>query len=223
MTTTIGELISQIRNQSKAVVQDTRYVSDRLIYSLLKKHLALMIYREDANMKVNKIRFIFTTLPYIELKEVDRVEAQCEGISSDCTIMRTKNKLPPLLKGYNMPIIGLVSSLDGQIQIVQTSPLQYLKKANSTDFKYNKTKYFWYLNGYLYFPNIKWDAIRLEAVLDGEALTDCGEIDPCVPAQNIEMGIPDYLISPVQAEVLRDIAFTLQTPTDPIPDKQSSK
>lgn len=221
MTIKIGELISQIRNQSKSVNQDNIYISDRLIYSLAKKHLALFIYREDANMKASKIRFIYTNIPYLELVEVDLVEAECAGISSDCTIRRTKEKLPSIMKGYNMPLISNVSSLDGKEKFTLTTPEQYIRKTGLSDYKYNKTKYYWYLNDYLYFPNVLWDAIKLEAVLDGEALTDCGEIDPCVKAQDIEFSAPDYLLSTVQSEVLKDIAFLLQVPKDPIVDKQT--
>lgn len=221
MTTTIGELISQTRNLSKSVNQDNLYLSDRLLYSLLKKHLALFIYREDTNLKVTSIRFIYTSLPFVELKEVDRIEAQCEGIKSGCIIKRTKEKLPPMLKGYNMPLIGAVTSIDGQTELLATSPVQYVRKTNLSDFKYNKTHYYWYLNGYLYFPDIAWDAVKLEAVLDGEQTDDCGNIDPCAQAQDIELGIPDYLISTVQAEVMKDIAFLLQVPKDQIVDKQT--
>lgn len=223
MIVTVGELISQIRNLSKAVKQDNIYISDRLIYSLIKKHLALFIYREDANMKVIKARFIYSSLSYIPLKEVDAVEANCSGLKSGCIIKRTKDKLPPMMKGYNMPLIGDVTSLDGSEKIIRTAPFQYVRKSVSTDFKYNTTKYYWYLNGYLYFPNLQWDAIRLEAVLDGEGVTDCGEIDECAMAQDNPLSAPENLLSVVQDAVLKDIMFLIQSPADPTADKQSNE
>lgn len=222
MTITIGEWISQIRNQTKVVNPDNRYISNRLVFSLIKKHTALFIYREDANMKISRIRFIYSVLPYVELVDVDRIDAGCKGIKSGCTIKRTKNKLPPLLKGYYTPLMGEVSSIDGQDIFNLTTPSQYVNKANSPDFKYNTAKYYWIISDYAYFPNIIWDAVKMEVVLDSEALDDCGEIDPCAFALNMEFGVPPYLMSAIQAEVLKDLSFLIQTPKDPITDKQST-
>jgi len=222
MNILIGELISQIRNLFKTVHQDNLYVSDRLIYSLIKKHLALFLYREDSKMKISQIRAIFTVLPCVELIDVDLVEANCLGLKSDCTIKRTKKKLPPLIQGFNMPIIGSVSSIDGRIFLTATTPAQYVKKANASDFKYNKTLYFWYLNGYLYFPNLTWDAVRVEVVLDGVALDKDGQVDECAQAQDVEFGIPEYLMSTVQAEVIKDLSLMFQIPKDPVIDKQTT-
>lgn len=223
MIISIGESISQIRNLSKAVKQDNIYISDRLIYSLIKKHTALLLYREDGKHDLSRYRFIYTTLPFVELVEVDTIEAECAGLRSNCIIKRTKDKLPPMLKGYSMPLIGIVSSIDGSERINQTNPLQYIRKTELSDSKYNKTKYYWYLNGYLYFPNIKWDAVKLEAVLDGESLTDCGEIDPCSYAQDISFPVPEHLLSTVQSAVLQDISFLIQAPQDLVQDKQSTE
>lgn len=210
MVTTIGELISQIRNQAKSVYQRNRYISDRLVYSLIKKHAALFTYREDANMKMSKARYLYTSLPFLELEEVDAVEAKCTGIRSGCIFKRTKEKLPPLMKGYGIPLIGDVTSIDGSEKVTRTNPVQYINKTKNI--KYNDTKYYWILNDYLYFPNLEWDAIKVEAVLDAEKTDDCGNIDPCAVAQDIEFNVPQHLLSTIQAEVIKDIAFMLQIP-----------
>jgi len=182
--------------------------------------MALFLYREDANMKLSKMKFIYSVLPCVELIEVDKVEACCSGITSDCMIRRTKEKLPGILKGYNMPLIGDVTSIDGSVKIIRTTSSQYTRKANSSDFTYNTAKYYWFMDDHLYFPNIEWDAVRIEAVIDGESL-DCGEVDPCIQAHDIGFSAPDHLFSTVQAEVIKDIAFLIQVPKDPVPDKQS--
>lgn len=217
----VREWISQIRNLSKTLKQDNVYVTDRLIFSLIKKHAAPLIYQEDGKMKLMKMDFLFTPLPFVELIEVDRVEAECVGISSDCTIKRTRNKLPEMLTGYWGAAIRDVSSIDGQIEIYPTSPRQYVRKRNSTDAKYDKNKYFWYLNGYLYFPDLEWDAVRLEAIFSEEVSDYLCNSDPCADAQDMELGIPEYLISTIQNLVLADISGTMQIPQDKNHDKSS--
>lgn len=221
MTTSIGELISQIRNQSKVVNQDNRYISDRLIYSLIRKHFSLFIYREDSKMKVSKLKFLYTVLPCVELVEVDKIEAQCCGISSGCTIRRTKNELPPVFSGYSSPLLGDVTSLDGSMGFVMTTPAQYLNKMSQSDARYNKTKYFWVLGNHLYFPNIEWDAVKIEVVPDAVDFDECGVVDPCAKVQDLTFACPPYLLSTIQAEVLKDIGFLLQAPSDQVVDKQS--
>ena len=46
MATTIGEVISRIRGQVKAEVQDA-FVTDRYVYSLVTKYAQLFMRRQD--------------------------------------------------------------------------------------------------------------------------------------------------------------------------------
>jgi hypothetical protein len=96
------------------------------------------------------------------LIEVDKVEAECTGIQSGCTIKRTKNKLPNMMEGYWGPLIRTVSSIDGSRELKATHPGTYTSLTKTTSFRYNNQKYFWYLNGYLYLPDLEWDAVKLE-------------------------------------------------------------
>ena len=41
----------------------------------------------------------------------------------------------------------------------------------TTTFKYNNRQYFWYLDGYLYFPNLIWDAVKIEAIFENDVET----------------------------------------------------
>ena len=44
-----------------------------------------------------KISNIFKTMPYVELIEVDKVDAACHGVYSGCYFKRTKEKLPEIV------------------------------------------------------------------------------------------------------------------------------
>ena len=110
--TTIGEVVSRVRNQFKSSRQDA-FLTDRYIYSLIIKYTAVYMRRQDSTNKLMRFNSVFKTLPFVELIDVDKIEAQCSGIKTGCTIKRTKAKLPTFMQGYWGPLIRTVSSIDG--------------------------------------------------------------------------------------------------------------
>jgi len=210
---TIGEVISRIRGQSKAEVQDA-FVTDRYIYSLIIKFAQVYMRRQDSVNKLMKFNAVWKTLPYVELIEVDKVEAHCSGIKSGCTIKRTKDKLPKMIEGYWGPLIRTVSSIDGSFDLQPTQPGLYTSMTKSTSFKYNKTKYFWYLDDYMYFPDLDWDAVKIEAVFDDDISTWLCEADTCVPRYKQDLNIPEALLAEIEAQVMTSFAMMIQIPSD---------
>lgn len=212
--TTIGSVISRIRGQVKAEVQDA-FVTDRYIYSLIQKFAQLLIRRQDNANKLMKFNAIWKTLPFIELIEVDKVEAQCTGIQSGCTIKRTKNKLPNMMEGYWGPLIRTVSSIDGSRELKATHPGTYTSLTKTTSFRYNNQKYFWYMNGYLYLPDLEWDAVKLEGVFDDD-ISDwlCETKDQCTPRYEQEINIPESLFAEIEQQVMQVMSNTLRIPSE---------
>jgi hypothetical protein len=167
-----------------------------------------------------KMSSIFKVLPYIELIDVDKVEAGCVGVYSECYFKRSKEKLPTILAGMFGPIIRTVSSIDGSIEMFRTEPGTWISITKSSTFKYNKRPYFWYLNGYLYCPNIDWDAIRIEAIFEG-ALETC-DSDECEVFQDTAFAIPEYLFSEVEQFVIKELTMAISIPTDGPDDSQNA-
>ncbi len=216
--TTIGEAISRVRNTLKAVKEDP-FLTDRVIYSSLIKYGQTLLKREDNQFRLMKISSIFQVLPYIELIDVDKVEAGCLGVYSECYFKRSKEKLPTILDGAMGPIIRTTSSIDGTIEMFRTDPGTWVSMTKTTTFKYNTRKYFWYLNGYVYCPNIDWDAIRMEAIFQG--VTDpCNET--CDIAQDKPLTIPEYLFSEVEQFVVKELTMAMQVPSDGADDSQNT-
>lgn len=217
--TTIGQVISRIRSQVKGVKQDA-FLTDRMIYTYVLKHAKWLMRREDSKNKLMGFSGVIQTLDFVELIEVDKVEACCTGIKSNCKIKRTKDKLPLFLQGYYGPLIRTVSSLDNSEELQPILPSSFLAIANSKNFKYNKTKYFWFLNDYLYFPNLEWDAIRVEGIFEDDiSKWTCAE-DNCTLKQDQNFNVPDYLLGELEAEVGKDIMGIYQIPLDMASDKQ---
>ena len=217
--TTIGEAISRVRNTLKAVKEDA-FLTDRNIYFLLTKYGQTLLKREDNQFRLMKISSIFQVLPYLELIDVDKVEAGCIGIYSGCYFKRTKDKLPTILNGTFGPIIRTVSSIDGTIELFRTDPGTYISMTKTTTWKYNRSLYFWYLNGYMYFPNIDWEAIRMEAIFEGQV--DTCTTDDCLIKQDQPLPFPEYLFSEIEQFTVKELTISLQAPSDNADDSQNS-
>lgn len=217
---TIGDVISRVRNQVKGNKQDA-FVTDRMIYSFVLKHAKWLMRREDGKNKLMAFSSVVQTMDFVELIEVDKVEACCTGIKSDCTIKRTKDKLPIFMQGYYGPLIRAVSSIDGSELMQPTTSVNYTRFSNGSTFKYNKTKYYWFLNDYLYFPNLEWDAVRVEGIFEDDISKWTCEEDDCTPRQEQSFNVPDYLLGELEAQVFKDILGIYQIPADPGMDKQN--
>ena len=216
---TIGSVISRIRNQVKAVKQES-FMTDRMIYTFVLKHAKWLMKREDSKNRLMNFSGVMQTLDYVELIEVDKVEACCTGIKSDCKIKRTKEKLPVFMQGYFGPLVRAVTSLDNSEILQPTVSTTYVRISNGTTFKYNKAKYYWYLNDYMYFPNLEWEAIRIEGIFEDDVSKWTCKDDNCITRQDQTFNVPDYLLGEIEAQVLKDLLSIYQIPQDPaIEDK----
>ena len=212
--TTIGEVVSRVRQSIKAEVQDA-FMTDRYIYSLIEKHAQLFMRRQDSANKLMKFNSVWQSLPFVDLIEVDKVEAKCSGIQSGCTIKRTKDKLPTFMEGYWGPLIRTVSSIDTSIELQPTSPGTYTSMTKTTSHKYNKTKYYWWLNDYIYIPNVEWDAIKVEGIFKGDiSKYSCDIEDDCAPRYLQSSGIPEFLFAEIETQVMNQLLNTIKVPSE---------
>lgn len=220
--TTIGESISRVRNVLKAVKEDP-FMTDRFIYSIVIKYAKMLIRRQDNENKIIMYTSLFKDLTYVELIDVDKVTASCSGIQSNCTIKRTKERIPKVMEGSLGPIIRAVMSLDQSKILTPTYPTIFTNIANSTNFKYNKTLYYWIADGYIYIPNVQWDACRIQALFDDDiSFYNCPEDGaPCSLAQERDLPIPDYLFAEIEQLVLKEMLTAGSIPTDGPDDSQN--
>jgi hypothetical protein len=217
---TIGDVVSRLRIQFKGVRQDS-FMTDRMIYTFVLKHAKWLMKREDAKNKLMAFSGVIQTMDYVELVEIDKVEACCTGIKSDCKIKRTKDKLPVFLQGYFGPLIRTISSIDASEELQPILPSIYIGIANSKNYRFNKTKYYWFLNDYLYFPNLEWEAVRIEGIFEDDISAYTCEEDKCMVKQEQSFNVPDYLLGELESQVMKDMMGLFQIPADPTADKQN--
>jgi hypothetical protein len=112
--------------------------------------------------------------------------------------------------------------LDGSQELNPTNPSTYLAMSKSKNFKYNKTKYYWYLNDYLYFPDLQWDAVRIEGIFEDDIVSFiCSDKEECRLKSDLPFNVPDYLHAELESNVFKDLAGMMQIPADMSNDKQN--
>jgi hypothetical protein len=113
-------------------------------------------------------------------------------------------------------LLRSVGSLDLSQQVIPTFPMTYRQISKQSTFKYNTKKHYWYLNGYLYFPNVVWDAIKIEGVFEEDiSKFNCDAEDVCISIQDQKINIPEFLFSEIEQLVIRDLGIMINIPADP--------
>lgn len=197
---TIGEAISRVRNNIKAVDTDS-FITDRLIYSNIIKYAKLYIKQQTAQTVQSRFNSLYVKLPCVDLIEVDKVEACCD-VKSGVLIKRTKDKLPGIMEGAGGLLLRTVASVDGSEEVFRTTPQFYNAQQKTSAARYNKTKYYWYLNGYLYIPNVDWDSVAVEGIFENKLMPTCD--DPCKAVQDEYLNIPSDLFAQIEQQVIND-------------------
>ena len=109
------------------------------------------------------------------------------------------------------------------MELYRTEPGTYTSITKTTNFKYNKQKYFWYLDGYLYLPDCQWEAIKVEALFDGDISSyHCPPNEACTIRQDQRLPFPQYLFSEIEQFVVKDLSLAMQVPTNGPDDSQNA-
>ena len=210
------ELISQVKNQLRMVNADYK-ISNKFIWLIIDKHVRWLIKREGEKMRLVKNQFLFQTLKCVEVEEAPAID-DCCGIRSRCTVHRTKYKLPKLYEdGYGV-VIKSVYTLDGSQEFQPISIQQYIRKLENPNSKYDKALYYYYNNGWLYFPKSKIKMVMVKGYFEEDIAKynhcDNNDIDPCKTKLDEQLNLPDYLLGELLEHVVKDLIVTRQVQPD---------
>lgn len=210
----IADSISRVRNSMKASKQDA-FMTDRFIYSLIYKYGKAIMARKTGSKSLRGMHDKFKTLPCVELIETDKIDACCAGIKSGCKIMKTKDQLPGIMEGSSGLLIKSVTSIDGSIEIYRTEASLYTSMTKSSNFKYNKNKYYWYIDGRMFFPNIEWEAVKIQAIFEDDISSFiCEDEAECILKQEQELPFGESSMAEIESMIKQELSVTLQIPTD---------
>jgi len=212
--TRIGDVTSRIRGLLKAERQDS-FITDKYIYSLFLKYAAVRVKQLDEKGRLYAFSSIFETLDYVKLEEVDWIEATCINLKSYKTFRRTTQPLPMFMEGKYGPMVRSITSIDGSVAFQLTSLDNYVLLSKQTNFRFNTTKYCWWLNDHLYFPNVPYNAIRIEGMFQDD-ISDfkCCYDDRCKSRQEQSLNVPDYILADIEMSILKEINGEMSVPSD---------
>lgn len=193
---TLRSFISDVRSTHKLLSSDSM-ITDRAIGSEIRNNSLLLIKRETNLRKLWATDTVFTTIPCLEMIEVPISE--CCNYVDDCTIARTKLKLPRIAEGnYQYVIQGVysINVMSGKgkklIEITVNRYLNLLKLP-----VISKESYFWISNDYLYVTNPDIQAIRLVALFEENVPNDLLYPDCCC---GVEVSVEDFCINPLDKQ-----------------------
>lgn len=197
------KLISDVRGMHKLLSTDS-LITDRVIFSELRNVSSLLIKRETNLRKLWATDTLFTTIPCLEMIEVPISE--CCNYVDECTIARTKFKLPQLAEGnYQYVIQGVysINALSGKgKKLKEITVNRYINLLKLPVIK--NEEYYWITNDYLYVTNPMVQSIRLVAYFEQDVPNDvmypecgCGnnvtDEEYCKNPLDKEFPVPGYL------------------------------
>ena len=201
---TVRKLVSDVRAMHRLLSTDG-LITDRAIASEIRNNAILLIKRETNLRKLWATDTLFTTIPCLEMIEVPISE--CCNYVDECSIARTKFKLPRISEGnYQYVIQGVysINALGGQgKKLKEISVNRYINLLKLPVIK--KEEYFWITNGYLYVNNPLLKSIRFVAFFEEDVDNDlmypeCGCGSPeytneqlCMNPLDKEFALPGYL------------------------------
>jgi hypothetical protein len=201
---TLRKLVSDVRSMHKLLSTDN-LITDRVIASEIKNNSLLLIKRETNLRKLWATDTLFTTIPCLELCEVPISE--CCDYVDECTVARTKYKLPRISEGnYQYVIQGVysINAMGGKgNKIKEITVNRYLNLLRLPIVK--KQEYFWISNGYMYVSNPSLQAVRMAAFFEEDIpneimYPDCNCGTPqvtdeewCKNPLDKEFALPGYL------------------------------
>ena len=201
---TLINLVSSIRSMHKLLSTDN-LITDRAIASEIRNNSLLLIKRETNLRKLWATDTVFTTIPCLEMMEVPISE--CCNYVDECSVARTKVKLPRVSEGnYQYVIQGVysINAMSGQgKKLKEITVNRYINLLKLPIIK--KEEYYWIANGYLYVSNPLVATIRFVALFEEDIpneimYPDCGCGTPqatldeiCKNPLDKEFSIPGYL------------------------------
>ncbi len=204
---TARKLVSDTRSMHKLLSIDNQ-ITDRAILSEIRNNSIFVIKRETNLRKLWATDSIFSTIPCLEMIQVPISE--CCDYVDECTIARSKYKLPRISEGnYQYTIQGVwsINALGGRgkkLKEVTINRLINLLKLQLI----KKDVYYLIVNGYLYATNPFLQALRVAAFFEEDIPNeiafpdcDCGIEytldDLCKNPLDKEFPLPGYLEKPV--------------------------
>lgn len=209
---TIRKAISEIRKGLKENDADSR-MSNKYIYSLIKKHAADIVRKRSDSFRILKQESFYQTINRVDLEEVPTIDPCC-NIYTNCTIYRTKDRLPRMFEDSYGAIIKNVWTPDTSFEYQPIKDDSWLRKKINPwgQNGANKDIYYFYSNYRLYFPMSTFKQVKVRAyfqedISDLNLCDGCGSLPSteCRPYMDKQLMLAPDLWSAVSDMVYREL------------------
>lgn len=224
--TTIGEIVSRIRGSLKEVTDDSAY-SNRFLYSTFMTYAKQLIKQDADTGRIYEMSDIWEPI-CVEMEPVSSVYCNCQFLPYNCTVYRSKHKLPDFLQSSDGVIYRWISTPDLSKDFVLVTPYQF---HNKTKIKYNREKYAFIHDKYLYTPNDHFPVLSVAALFDGDlSMFNCNPTEDqveqstgCATKLSQKIMLPAYLEAAAIKMVLGELVPTTQLAKDELPNNNSNQ
>lgn len=211
------EAIHRLKRLFREINADSR-LTDRTVYSLLKNHAKWLIYRESEKLRLLKDDSIFQILKCVEVIEAPLIDPCCGIRNNKCTIYRTKNKIPSVYEDSSGIILRSVTTIDGSKSLIPIKASEWERKQANPWLDHNKKNVFYfYSDGYLYFPNGSLKMVQINGLFEKDIsyLNTCDdpgtcddETQKCVKFLDRNFILPEYLEAQMFDAAIKDLSNT---------------
>lgn len=200
---TLRNIVSTVRSSHKLLSSDG-ILTDRAVAAEVKTATFLLLKRETNLRKLWSTDTLFTTLPCVEMMEVPISEC-CEFVD-ECTIARSKFKIPRISEGnYQYLIQGVysINALGGKGKKLKEITVNRYTNLLKLPIIKNE-HYYMIVNDYLYVTSPLVKLVRMTAFFEEDVpqnilFPDCGcgalytDEEYCKNPLDRKFGLPGYL------------------------------
>lgn len=214
-------MISKVRNALNQVNADTQ-LTNRYLWSEIWS-AAKVVIKQDADnyRKLYNQSGLWQSI-CVKMKPVSPIMCDCLDLPMDCVLYRSQWALPKILESAQGFVYRFISSPDLSVKFTLVTPYDYDRKSKV---KYNREKYVFLHDGYLWAPNAQFPMLTVSGVFEDYALKPEFNCDAaattdsqCASILDTPSGIPDYMEQSVMSIVLKVLYTSLQIQTDALPN-----
>jgi len=221
--TTRAEIISRLRNGLNEVTGDSRF-SNRYLWNVFMTASRDLIKQDADRGRIYSQANMWDTI-CIKMQPVSSSLCDCISFPSECTVYRSKEKLPKFIESTDGFIYRFIGTPDLSKTFTLVSPFQYSVKR---EIKYNKEKYTFLHNGYIYTPDHTYPQILISGIFEGDTNKfKCDGSEDTVGhcyhslAQNISLN--DYLVRTAIGLSLQELMGSKQSPKDELTNDNTNQ
>lgn len=216
------EIIARLRNAIKEVSADSVY-SNRYLW-----HAFATAAKKIIRTAIERGSIFYQNIMWesvcIKMVPISSLLCNCYCLPYNCMVYRSEKRIPMFLEGPGGMAYRFIASPDLSEQFTLVTPYQYQVRSK---IKYNKEKYVFYHDGYLYTPNATFPQIIVSAIFE----EDITKFDCAYEPSKVKCGtmlesksfLPTYLEDDAIKMALQELGMFKQVQQDELPNANTNQ